>query len=110
MPIYYCKLGFIRLATGTFQVGTRHSSLDAAKREQQFLCKNKAGFDDGRLIFWGAIIGLFFVYFRSSSNKKYTFYNKKYLSGIRCQDLNPRPSDFESPPLTSGQSYKHLRA
>ena len=50
--------------------------------------------------------GLFFVYFRSFSNKHhYNFYNKymrkKCPSSIRCRDSNPRPSKRESLPFTT---------
>ena len=46
-----------------------------------------------------------FVYFRSFSNKHYKFlqqiYVKKCPSSIRCRDLNPRPLEHESLPITT---------
>ena len=49
--------------------------------------------------------GLFFVYFRSFSNKHYKFlqqiFVKKYPSSIRCPDSNPRPLECESPSITT---------
>ena len=51
-----------------------------------------------------AIPGLFFVYFWSYSNKQYNFYNNskwKNPSSIQRRDLNPRPLEHESPPITT---------
>ena len=49
--------------------------------------------------------GLFFIYFRSFSNKhQYNFTTinvKKCPSSIRHRDSNPRPSECESPPITT---------
>ena len=47
---------------------------------------------------------LFFVYFRSFQTKYYKFYNKsmwKNPTSVCCWDLNSRPSDYESPPITT---------
>ena len=49
--------------------------------------------------------GLFFIYFRSFSNKhQYNFTTinvKKCPSSIRHRDSNPRPLERESPPITT---------
>ena len=48
--------------------------------------------------------GLFFVYFRSFQTNitiLHQIYVKKCPSSIRCQDLNPRPFERESLPITT---------
>ena len=47
-----------------------------------------------------------FCIFSVFSNKQYIFYNKSMLkkscpSSIQYQDLNPRPSEHETPPITT---------
>ena len=41
-------------------------------------------------------------------------YVKKYLSSIQCRDLNPRPLDHESPPITylsmENESFIQMRS
>ena len=56
--------------------------------------------------------GLFFVYFRSFSNKHhYNFTTnicEKCPSSIRCRDSNPRPSECESLPFTTRPGLQFL--
>ena len=46
-----------------------------------------------------------FRLFSVSSNKHYKFLQQKYVkkcpSTMWCRDLNPRPSELESPPITT---------
>ena len=54
------------------------------------------------MFFEQANSGLFLIYF--CLLKHYNFYNKhmrKCPTSIRCWDLNPRPSEHESPPITT---------
>ena len=52
-----------------------------------------------------AIPGLFFVYFKSLQTNINTILQQKYVkicpSSIRHWDSNPRPSECESPPITT---------
>ena len=64
------------------------------------------------LLFLGANPGLFFVSFRSFSNKHYIFTTnicEKYPSSIRCRDSNPRPLERESLPITTRPGLPPLR-
>ena len=52
---------------------------------------------------WQSLVSFSFIF--AFSNKHYNFYNKymwiKCPSSIWCWDLNPRPSEHESPPITT---------